>query len=331
MKEEVGVSSFKGFDYRAVVRERAGTLDEYRKIQDSLPLRQAFVDCQLQLAAENTKQLGELASEIVRRPITLSVNTGLPWLPHLVVAPYLTHLVCEVRHNAHEGTKNLMHAVEAYRMAEAIGKPMASTASGQDWARVKEKEAVNLVKVWIALSYSCGQRLMVPHRQWCFTQEKGTHWYEGPTEEFAPLYRFVRVNRDLFRDTHTVGPLVPPKGIPSTLETQEKRDRLMTLLQEGEPKPISAGEQAWVFPRLAPDESGVIHIVNLDYETEDDEVVTHSDLNVTIPLEVFPREYQTVTFFSPDREEVSGEVAYQDGQLVLTVPKLEVWTVARME
>ena len=76
---------------------------------------------------------------------------------------------------------------------------------------------------------------------------------------------------------------------------------------------------------------GIIHMVNLDYEAEGDEVVTQSDLNITIPLEVFPKEYQTVAFFSPDRDECRGEVDSQNGQLVLTVPRLEVWTVARME
>jgi hypothetical protein len=33
---------------------------------------------------------------------------------------------------------------------------------------------------------------MAPHRQWCHTPEKGTHWYDGPSAAYAPLYRFVR-------------------------------------------------------------------------------------------------------------------------------------------
>ena len=39
---------------------------------------------------------------------------------------------------------------------------------------------------------------MAPHRQWCYTTEKGTHWYAGPKEKFAPLYQFVRQNVALF-------------------------------------------------------------------------------------------------------------------------------------
>jgi hypothetical protein len=40
--------------------------------------------------------------------------------------------------------------------------------------------------------------LMAPHRQWCYTDQKGTHWYDGPAERFAPLYRFVRSHAALF-------------------------------------------------------------------------------------------------------------------------------------
>jgi hypothetical protein len=39
---------------------------------------------------------------------------------------------------------------------------------------------------------------MAPNRQWCHTPQKGTHWYDGPKEKFAPLYQFVRQNAALF-------------------------------------------------------------------------------------------------------------------------------------
>ena len=39
---------------------------------------------------------------------------------------------------------------------------------------------------------------MAPHRQWCYTPEKGTHWYAGPKDKFAPLYQFVRSHAELF-------------------------------------------------------------------------------------------------------------------------------------
>ena len=48
---------------------------------------------------------------------------------------------------------------------------------------------------------------MAPHRHWCYTPEKGTHWYQGPAEKFAPLYQFVRRHTPLFDDYETYADL----------------------------------------------------------------------------------------------------------------------------
>jgi hypothetical protein len=85
-----------------------------------------------------------------------------------------------------------------FDFADAIGRPLASTASGGDWAFIQASGRHGLVRSWIALGYAAGNCIMAPNHQWCYTPEKGTHWYEGPTEQFAPLYRFVRDHPDLF-------------------------------------------------------------------------------------------------------------------------------------
>jgi hypothetical protein len=103
----------------------------------------------------------------------------------------------------------------AYRMTDAVGRPYAATASGQDWAFIKESSLHGLVRGWIALSYAAGHCLMAPHRQWCHTQEKGTHWYEGPAERLAPVYQFVRRNAawlDGFENHAELGLLVPHRA-----------------------------------------------------------------------------------------------------------------------
>ena len=48
---------------------------------------------------------------------------------------------------------------------------------------------------------------MAPQRQWCYTQEKGTHWYDGPTDEYAPLYRFIRRQARLLDGYQAVAPV----------------------------------------------------------------------------------------------------------------------------
>jgi hypothetical protein len=50
----------------------------------------------------------------------------------------------------------------AYRLADAVGRPYAATASGGDWAYIKEAHLPGLVRGWIGLSYAAGHGLMAP-------------------------------------------------------------------------------------------------------------------------------------------------------------------------
>ncbi len=328
---EAGVTSFEDFDYRVLVRRYATTRETYCEIQDEIPLHQAFVDCQLQLAAENTRQLGALASEIVARPVTLSANTCLPHLEHVVVTPHLTYLVGEVAHYAPEGTGRLIEAVRAYRMAEAIGKPLAATAAGWDWAYVKEHNSECLVRLWIALGYACGQRLMAPHRMWCFTPEKGTHWYDGPTEAYAPLYRFVRRHPDLFNACRTVGPLVPPVDIPSSFETVQARRMLESALADGAPHPLEAETDVWVFPRERTDGAAVIHVINLAYGQEVDAVAPQARVTISVPGSIYQRSFARATVYSYDAEPLDiGVDCGADRDLTLMIPVQRLWSVIEL-
>jgi hypothetical protein len=319
------VSDWESFDYRDLVRQHAVDDQAYQKQKESIPLHAEFIDCQLQLASQNVSQLGALAAEIVGHPITLSANTALPELPHLAVAKQLTHLVGEVPHHAEEGTAGLLDAVHAYRMAEAIGKPLAATARGYDWAWVKANGSTNLVKIWIALSYSMGQRLMAPHRQWCYTNALGTHWYEGPAGEFAPLYRFVRGYPNLFHETRTLGPLAVPSNVPRTLDTVADRLALQQALADGNPQPLQAGK-AWIFPRERTDGSLIIHLLNLDYSPHADHISSRRELDVCLP-EIGTAKAATATVYAPDAEPFSIPVRRERGMLLLTISELRIWSV----
>ena len=333
LRKLAGVSSFDGFDYREHVKLRATTRDAYLEIQAELPLNRHFIDCQLQRAAEHTRQLGALAEQIVERPVTLSANTGLPSLNHTVVTPHLSYLVGEVNHRAEEGTDGLINAVRAYRMAESIGRPIASTASGGDWAFVKVTGCVNLVCVWIALGYACGQRLMAPHRQWCHTQELGSHWYAGPSEVYVPLYRFVRENRKLFLDCVTAGALAPPRHVPERFDTFEQREALLSALDEGDPQPASASERIWQFPRLRSDGALVVHLVNLDYSPGDDMVNTRNDVTVNIDFSDLERQYTTARLYSYDAKPVDLEItssAESTTTCMIRVPEQRIWSVVEL-
>lgn len=163
------------------------------------PLWPEYRIFQLQGAAKFMAELRELAATTAGHPVPMSANAGLTWGPHLNDYLSLDFFSAEIEHHAAAG-KMSDDPVVAYRLADAVGRPLAATASGGDWAFIKEKNLPGLVRGWIALGYAAGNSLMAPNRQWCHTPEKGTHWYEGPREQFAPLYRFVRDHRSLFDD-----------------------------------------------------------------------------------------------------------------------------------
>jgi hypothetical protein len=197
-RERLGVSDPATFDYGAVLRAwlDAAAPGEPRRVQDH-PLWDEWTVYQTRGAAVLMARLRSLAAREAGRPVPMSANAGVLWPHHLVDYESLDFFSAEVEHEA-AVRRFSDRPLFAYRLADAVGRPLASTASGQDWAFVKEHDLAGLVRGWIALSYAAGHNLMAPHRQWCYTEEKGTHWYDGPTEAYAPLYRFVRANPELF-------------------------------------------------------------------------------------------------------------------------------------
>ena len=142
-------------------------------------------------------ELRALAAKTAGHPVPIGANAGLLWGPHLADYQSVDLFSAEIPHQA-EARRFSDDPLVAYRLADAVRRPLASTASGGDWALIKEENRPGLVQGWIALGYAAGHRLMAPHHQWCYTPQKGTHWYDGPTEKYAPLYQFVRHHADLF-------------------------------------------------------------------------------------------------------------------------------------
>ena len=191
-----GVEATVRFNYRDEVRRWIAAGAAGRRATGH-PLWPHWTTYQCRGAAAFMQELRELAAATAGRPLPVGANAGLLWPRHLSDYQALDLFSAETDHHAAERRFSDLPLL-AYRIAEAMGRPYAATASGQDWAFIKEHNRPGLVQGWIALSYAAGQRLMAPHRQWCYTTEKGTHWYNGPATAFAPLYQFVRTNAAWF-------------------------------------------------------------------------------------------------------------------------------------
>jgi hypothetical protein len=187
------------FDYRQHVLDWLKQQGDRRTSVSQRPLYERWVVYHCREAAKFMQELRELAAQTAQRPLPMSANAGLLWPLHLADYKALDFFSAEIDHGAGERRFSELPFL-AYRLADAMARPLAATASGQDWAFVKEHNLPGLVSGWIAGAYAAGNFLMAPHRQWCYTPEKGTHWYAGPKEKFAPLYRFVRQHAALFDD-----------------------------------------------------------------------------------------------------------------------------------
>jgi hypothetical protein len=193
-----GIARPDEFNYRDVLRQwrAAAGAGKKRPVQQH-PLWSQWCLYQGRAAAAFMHELRELAATTAGRPVPIGANAGLLWPRHLADYQALDLFSAETDHHA-AGRRFTDQPLVAYRLAEAVQRPYAATASGGDWAFVKEHQLPGLVRGWVALSYAAGQNFMAPHRQWCYTPEKGTHWYQGPAEKLAPLYRFVRANARWF-------------------------------------------------------------------------------------------------------------------------------------
>jgi hypothetical protein len=331
-----GASSFQDFDYRTLIRSRAKTRTEYVRLRKTLPLRAEYEEFQLDAARQNFSNLAFKVRERLGPDAFLSANLYFADYgdANLVLTPYLTHIVCEVFHYFGHGTGSFRQILKSYRQADALGLPLAATASGEDWSRVRDKGAVNLVKVWIALAYASGQFFLVPdpEHQWCHDAVRGTSWYKAPRAEFAPIYRFIREHRNLFDGFETAGPLAPPRLAANPCRTKEQRAELKASLESGDPRPMTASDPSvWVLPRKNGNRLSV-HLLNTDYDRVTDRIIPKKALTVSIPAALAPASALTATLYSHDRKRPVRLSFDRNGESVaIRVPALSLWAIVSVE
>jgi hypothetical protein len=197
--QELGIRDVGTLSYRDFVRQ---WLDAHPgRHAAEAPLGSEYRVYQFRAAEALMAELRELAEKTAGRPLMFAANAGLPDTAQMTDYRVLTQFTAEVGQDAPSGLDEAnVNPVVAYKLAAALDRPLSATASGQDWAFIKANRRPELVRAWIAQAYAFGQFFMVPHHQWCYTEQLGTHWYDGPPEEYAPIYRFIREHPFLFDD-----------------------------------------------------------------------------------------------------------------------------------
>lgn len=194
---KLSASEAESFNYRDYLLQQGITAERYRQNPWTVPFGAEFQRFQREAMMALVKQVYEHAERTRRKPLLRSVNSSASSPEALLVEPLVDYFCGEVDHHA-ASSKVSVEPLFVYRLVEAFNKRQTATASGWDWAWIAANEKPGMVRAWIAQAYAFGSVFMVPHNQWCYTPEKGTHWWRGKPEEFAHLYRFVREHRDLF-------------------------------------------------------------------------------------------------------------------------------------
>ena len=298
---KAGASDLEKFDYRDLIRKDAKTRSEYMKVRRTIPLMDLFDRFHLEAAAEFVNRLRDVGTQAAGHPILLSANAWLVDQRHAVVAKHLTHVVCEVEFNAAKGPAGAEHALGSFRAARERGLPLAATASGWDWAYVKANNTEDLVRYWIAFTYAHGQWFMAPHpkKQWCFTDKLGTHWYEAPTEAYAPLYQFIRKNAEWFDgfEGADVGAITAPPTV------------LCVARRKGASGPV------------------VLHLVNRDYDAEAKRMRPMKNVS----LMGFSTLGGRARLLSYDAEPQGLKTWTEGGATQIKLPELRLWSLVVIE
>ena len=203
----LGIETLDGFDYgKWLLAKHVKDGAEFLKKRYSLPLHDEFQVFQALAAGKVVRDLQDYAAKLRGKPLARSVNGTPPSSQAFVVRPHVDHYSCEIGMGAPGNewgdvpAKTLTtSAAFVYKCADMGRRTLACTAGGSSFAYVNEKNAVNLCRYWVAESYAFGHCFMAPSQhQWCYTKDKGTHWYHAKPEDYADLYQFVRKNAALF-------------------------------------------------------------------------------------------------------------------------------------
>lgn len=253
-----GIASTQGFDYGVFLKSKGiSTVERFKRILgDGAFLGPDYITFMYRHAAGFVGEARRYGEDLAGHPLLLCVNSSASDPKSLIIAPQLSYFCGEVGHGAERspwGPKRNaeLAPVWTFKLANAVGRFQACTGSGGDWAYVDANKKPGLVRTWIAQDYAFGHALMAPHRQWAYTKDKGTHWYQSRPEDFAHVYRFIRRNADLFdeyEDVALVGLLYD--NATARRSARDMREACLWLAQNNIPFELALAGDDWLDARL---------------------------------------------------------------------------------
>ena len=191
----LGIRDLDAFDYGEFLRGRGVTAEQFKAQAgapvQTIPLGHAYDEFQLAAAMAWLEEFHRYCEGRAGHALPLAVSCGAGSPTDLHVAPLVTFFCAVVGHAAAEGGISAA-PVWSYKLADALGRPMACTARAADWAYLQKGDRVGLVGPWMAQAYAFGCNFMPPVHQWTYTPEKGTDSWTSQPGQFDFICRFIR-------------------------------------------------------------------------------------------------------------------------------------------
>ena len=185
--KKYGIESLNEFNYQNFIKSKGVT-------PKKAPLWDEFVRFQILSAAKFVEELKKRAELKAATPFLFSTNAPpSSWekLPFLHLMDYIS---AEFAHYA-KYFKVPDRPILAYKLGDALMKPVFSTALGSDWAQIKKTSHIILACSWIAQAYAYGHQFMMPIR--AFAKDS---FYYPTTDHYACMAKWIKEVKYLLDD-----------------------------------------------------------------------------------------------------------------------------------
>lgn len=196
--EQNGISDIVTFD----IKEYHQAYSQLSK--ENRPLRKELVDFQLKSSSEMFKDvtsyaLGKLGQRV---PVGGNIDPTAPYSGYLLINVDYYSFECAM--NAKSGNPNNGRSLFSYKIADALQRPAVIMGSGEDHAFVQDNNLPGMIRAWVAEAYAFGNYFSAPYYLWAYKNGVSYSYQPRSSQEFAPLYQFIKNHGSLFDDYSTV-------------------------------------------------------------------------------------------------------------------------------
>ena len=223
--EEKGITDITHFDLRKY-HKRYSDLPTKKR-----PLREEIIKFQFEASVEMYREIAGYAIEQRGKNILISGNIDPSNRYQGALFNGVDYFACECPMQASTGSLPTGRNLLAFKVGEALKRPVAIVGRGRDHAHVEKMKLPGMVRCWIAEAYAYGNYFMAPYNLWAYSKEKGPHHFRLPHHEelIAPLYHFIKRHRAYFDKYESLAKV----AIVHSLETHQfGPDRMSPLINK---------------------------------------------------------------------------------------------------